>query len=489
MELMLDYKKEPGTNQRLQERNPKVINEDSVKFLRFAQEVLKGRDQAVIAFIHPHSYMDNLTFRGMRWNLLHNFAAIYTIDLHGNVMSRETFDISERDENVFDIQQGVCISFFIKRPNHEGPAQVFYSDVCGSRVRKYNYLNRTAFANVTWRQITPTAPYYFIKPKNFSNASSYDSGVKISELFPQGLGGIKTHDDATLVSDTAFTTGHDQLYDYRPFDTKHLDYDLDKVERPRYEVMRHFIGHENLGLVMNRQVVTDNWSHIQMVDHMIDNRLHYSRKGIPVLCPLYLYDDTGSRKPNINPELVQEFANRVDMQFADTSDHDHFSVVTVADYCYAVLHSDSYRIAYHDLLSIDFPRVPYPSGKEIFLQLAAKGAELRRLHTMQETVSNDLGIAFEGAGSAEITKVEYTNGKVRINRTQFFSGIREELWEFPFGGYRSLQKWFKDRKNHILSETEIAHVIKVFNILDRTSTIMSEIDELYAQHGITFRCD
>ena len=293
----------------------------------------------------------------------------------------------------------------------------------------------------------------------------------------------------TLVSDTAFTTGHDQLYDYRPFDTKHLDYDLDKVERPRYEVMRHFIGHKNLGLVMNRQVVTDNWSHIQMVDHMIDNRLHYSRKGIPVLCPLYLYDDTGSRKPNINPELVQEFANRVDMQFADTSDHDHFSVVTVADYCYAVLHSDSYRIAYHDLLSIDFPRVPYPSGKEIFLQLAAKGAELRRLHTMQETVSNDLGIAFEGAGSAEITKVEYTNGKVRINRTQFFSGIREELWEFPFGGYRSLQKWFKDRKNHILSETEIAHVIKVFNILDRTSTIMSEIDELYAQHGITFRCD
>ena len=489
MNLMLDYKKEPGSSQRLQERNPKVINEDSVKFLRFAQEILKKRDMSVPGCVHPHSYMDNLTFRGMRWNLLQNFAAIYVIDLHGNVMSRETFDIAERDENVFDIQQGVCISIFVKRPNHEGPAQVFYSDIYGSRTRKYEYLNRTAFADVAWRQITPTRPYYFMKPKNFSNASDYDGGVKISELFPLGLGGVKTHDDATLVSDIAFTTGHDQLYEYRPFDTKHIDYDLDKVERPRYDVMRHFIDHENIGIVMNRQVVTDNWSHIQIVSHMIDNRLHYSRKGIPVLCPLYLYDDTGSRKPNINGELVHQFESRVGMQFADVSDDSHFTVVTIADYCYAVLHSDSYRIAYRDLLSIDFPRVPYPESKTLFLQLAAKGESLRRFHTMQENVPNNLRIEFLGTGNSEITRTDYADGKIRINRTQYFTNIREELWDFPFGGYRSLQKWFKDRTHQILTKADIAHVIKVFNILDNTITIMSEIDDLFTQHGITFRCD
>ena len=108
---------------------------------------------------------------------------------------------------------------------------------------------------------------------------------------------------------------------------------------------------------------------------------------------------------------------------------------------------------------------------------------------MQEDVANSLGIEFLGDGNAEITKVDYVDGKIRINRTQYFSCIREELWDFPFGGYRSLQKWFKDRKNHILTATEIDHVIKVFNILDRTSAIMSEIDELYARHEITFRCD
>lgn len=240
---------------------------------------------------------------------------------------------------------------------------------------------------------------------------------------------------------------------------------------------------------MNRQVVTDNWSHIQMVDHMIDNRLHYSRKGIPVLCPLYLFDDAGFRRPNISMELVRQFENSVGMQFAETSDDAHFTVETVADYCYAVLHSESYRIAYHDLLSIDFPRVPYPVSKTLFLQLATKGEELRRLHTMQEDVSNYLGIEFLGDGNSEITKTDYVDGKIRINRTQFFTGIREELWDFPFGGYRSLQKWFKDRKHQILTEADVAHVIKVFNILDKTATIMSEIDELYAQHGVTFRHD
>ena len=106
-----------------------MVNDDYVKFIRFAQEVIKEQKQAIIAYIHPHSYMDNLTFRGMRWNLLKEFDEIYILDLHGNVMSRETFDIEGRDENVFDIQQGVCISFFIKnnKESNDELAKVFYS--------------------------------------------------------------------------------------------------------------------------------------------------------------------------------------------------------------------------------------------------------------------------------------------------------------------------------------------------------------------------
>lgn len=486
MSLMADYKKEPGSEQRLHERNPKVVNDDYVKFIRFAQEVLKTKEDAVIAYIHPHSYMDNLTFRGMRWNLLQNFSEIYTLDLHGNAMSREVLNLAERDENVFDIQQGVCITFLVKTSSSPKPGKVFYADICGSRASKYEFLTKKSFNDVRWAEILPSAPYYFFKPKNLSNARTYENGVKLSELFPLGLGGIKTHDDTNLVSDVPFDTGNDQLYDYRPFDTKHLDYDLSKVERARYDVMKHFIGHKNIGIVLNRQVVTDNWSHIQIVEHMIDNRLHYSRKGIPVLCPLYIFEG-GHKKPNVSMELIKQFENATGMEFKDEDPSPlSFSVVDLADYCYAVLHSPSYRVAYQVLLSIDFPRVPYPISRDAFIKLTKFGAQLRRLHTLNEPVENTLNIQFCGVGNSEVKTPVLTNGRLKINSTQYFSNITNELWDFCFGGYHGLQKWFKDRRNHLLTPSDIEHVIKVFNIFELTGNIMDEIDLLFEEYGITF---
>ena len=130
------------------------------------------------------------------------------------------------------------------------------------------------FNSMIWQKVTPMEPYYFFKPKNLDASASYEDGIQLSVLFPHFLGGIKTHDDKGLVSDTPFNTGFDQLYDYRPFDVKHINYDPTKVKRPRTEIMKNFVNHDNLGLVMDRQVVTDNWSHIQVVKHMIDNRLH-----------------------------------------------------------------------------------------------------------------------------------------------------------------------------------------------------------------------
>lgn len=491
LSLMEDYKKEPGTQERLQERNPKVVNDDYVKFIRFAQEVIKEQKQAIIAYIHPHSYMDNLTFRGMRWNLLKEFDEIYILDLHGNVMSRETFDIEGRDENVFDIQQGVCISFFIKnnKESNDELAKVFYSEAFGSRVHKYEFLLRSHFSSIEWHEVTPTSPYYFLNPKDFSNAAEYENGIMLSELFPVNIGGIKTHNDEALVSDNAFDTGYDQIYEYRPFDTKHIDYDLSKVERHRYDVMKHFVGHDNIGLVINRQVVTDNWSHVQMVEHMIDNRLHYSRKGIPLLCPLYLYDETGTRTSNVNSELIPNFEGAVSMKYVESKSDEstQFDVLDLADYCYAILFSNTYRAAYKEFLCIEFPRVTIPTSKEFFLEMICRGRELRELHTMHKSLENNLNIEFVGNGNNEITNVSYTNERIKINSTQSFINVREDLWDFCFGGYHGLQKWFKDRKHSCLNETDIKHVIAVLNIFDETQKLMVEIDDVFSRFEIDLR--
>lgn len=477
MQLMEDYKREPGTADRLRERNPKVINDDYVKFMRVAQDIVANEDNAIISFVVPHSFAENLTFRGMRWKLLHTFDYIYIFDLHGNVMSRESSGSEERDENIFDIQQGVCICFLIKEgKKRERNALVFYTDLLGSRERKYQFLSTVEFPDLIWKKVEPFEPYYFFKPKNLEGAVSYETGILLSKLFPIFLGGIKTHHDGELISKTPFNTGFDQLYDYRPFDIRHINYDRSKVERDRYDIMKHIIGHDNLGLVFDRQAVTDNWSHIQVVKHMIDNRLHYSHKGIPVICPMYLYDENGKATPNIDHKEFQKLCITLNGETPE--------ILEVFDYCYGVLYSSTYRAKYSELLSIDFPRVPIPADSNMFHEVTEIGRHLRKIHLLELPIENQLFIEFCGTGDNVVSHFHYNNERVYINRTQYFSNVREDIWDFCFAGYHGMQKWFKDRSGELLSPADVQHIIDVFNVFDLTETDMTKVDSILGEYEI-----
>lgn len=487
MSLMDDYKKEPGQNIRLQERNPKVINDDYVKFIRLAQKIIESEDKAVIAYVVPHSFTDNLTFRGMRWNLLHGFDYIYIFDLHGNVMSRESTGIAEHDENIFDIQQGVCICFFLKKCNSKDKkAEIYYADMFGTREEKYRFLSSTNVSSIKWTPVIPVEPYYFFKPKDLSQSKIYDCGIRLADLFPNYLGGVKTHSDSTLVSKNAFDTGYDQMYDYRPFDIQHINYDLSKVARNRYDIMKHFIGHENYGLVMDRQVVTDNWSHIQIVRNMVDNRVHYSRKGIPVECPMFLYDNSGFAVPNIDEQQLGLFGISLSEHFSAklTDAADCYDMLDIFDYCYGILSSNSYRLKYKQLLSIDFPRVPVPINSEFFKRVIEIGTKLRTLHLLECPIDNTLDIKFIGTGDYVISGLNYENDCIYINSDQYFTNVREDLWDFCFAGYHGLQKWFKDRRQQKLDKKDIQHVIDVFNVFDKSQALMNQVDELLYEFDI-----
>lgn len=486
MALMEDYKKEPGSTERLREKNPKLINDDYVKFIRLAEYIVKNQDNAIIAYIIPFSYASNLTFRGMRWNLLKQFSEIYILDMHGNVMGRDAADSIERDENILDIQLGVCVSFFVKKKDeNSGFAKVFYSDFRGSRERKYRFLLNAKFEDIQWTTVNPVEPYYFFKPVDLSHADEYNTGISLADLFPAYLGGVKTHDDANLISFTPFDTGYDYLYDYRPFDIRHINYDRRKVSRDRYDIMRHMIEHENYGLVMDRQVVTDNWSHIQIVKHMIDNRLHYSNRGIPVLCPMFLYDDNIA-KPNVNSELVNIISEKTELSFSEVlvENETKFDMMDLFDYSYGILNSKLYIEKYKDLLKIEFPKVPIPNGNEMFLRIISYGRQLRKLHLLEEDIGNPLDIKFDGNGDGIISSRKLKPEGLFINRTQLFTNVTEAMWDFCYGGYHGLQKWFKDRNGMKLSENDIQHVIRVLNIFDRTISIREDIDACLDEYGI-----
>ena len=106
--LIDDYKTEGGTG-KLQERMYKWLQDDYVKFIRLGEHYIAKNGEGVLAYITNHGYLDNPTFRGMRWHLLQTFDEIYILDLHGNAKKKEISPDGSADKNVFDIQQGVCI--------------------------------------------------------------------------------------------------------------------------------------------------------------------------------------------------------------------------------------------------------------------------------------------------------------------------------------------------------------------------------------------
>ncbi len=120
----------------------------------------------------------------------------------------------------------------------------------------------------------------------------------------------------------------------------------------------------------------------------------------------------------------------------------------------------------------------------MFHNVAEIGAHLRKLHLMEIPIGNKLGIELLGDGDNVVSGYRFANGKAYINRTQYFSNVREDIWDFCFAGYHGLQKWLKDRRQRILSPRDIEHVINVFNVFDQTEIDMASLDTILEQYGV-----
>ncbi|MEA3451147.1 MAG: N-6 DNA methylase, partial [Bacteroidota bacterium] len=201
MRLMDDYKKEPGGKEKLKERNPKWINDDYVKFLRYGQHYIEKNGSGVLAFINPHGFLDNPTFRGMRWNLLKTYDKIYTIDLHGNSKKKEVCPDGSPDHNVFDIQQGVSINIFVKtgkkKANELG--KVLHYDLYGKRDFKYDFLKENSIKSIDFNELPNVAPMYFMVQKDFEAQASYDKGFQVKDLFTINNVGVVTSRDSFVI--------------------------------------------------------------------------------------------------------------------------------------------------------------------------------------------------------------------------------------------------------------------------------------------------
>jgi predicted helicase len=532
MKLMEDYKKEPGGKEKLKERNPKAINDDYVKFLRYGQHYIEKNGSGVLAFINPHGFLDNVTYRGMRWNLLKTYDTIYTIDLHGNNKKKEKSPDGSADVNVFDIEQGVSINVFVKtgkkKPNELG--QVFHYDLYGKREFKYDFLSDNSLKTIPYKKLPNVAPNYFFVSKNFEEQKNYDKGFDINILFKVSTSGVKTHSDYTLVSFNKFDS-HNHLYDYRPFDTRNIEYDLKKVQRHRFSVMKHMIK-ENIAIMTCRQLSTFDFQHILVSKNLIDMcTVSLQTKETTYAFPLYLYPETNGQQqslsgfetltglneptngqqqsrtglnkpteilkriPNLNAEIISQIAKQLGMTFvAEKSPSsigvgEDFAPIDILDYIYAVLHSPTYREKYKEFLKIDFPKIPFPKDTKTFWKLVELGSQIREIHLLESATVEEFITEFNIDGDCVVTKPRFETSPIRvqnpdkvgmvwINETQYFENVPEVAWNFYIGGYQPAQKWLKDRKDRKLEFDDIAHYQKIIVALTETDRLMKAIDTI-----------
>ena len=499
MNLMEDYKKEPGGKEKLKEKNSKAINADEYKFIRYGQYFIDKNGSGILAFINPHTFLETPIFRGMRWNLLNTFDKIFTLDLHGNTTKKEASPDGSVDTNVFDIMQGVSINIFVKtgkkKANELG--KVFHFDLFGRRELKYDFLIDKTIKSVGYKEIKVNPPNYYFIPKNFDNEKDYSEGFELIKLMLLKTGGIKTHDDINFVSYTKvqleknltelnqqFDNSKVCKYSYRPFDNGFIYYDTKLLGRAREKTMCH-LKYENIGLILVAQPQVANLHYFDCVyitNCYTDTNMF--RRGGPSTFPLYRYavtiDLSTARTPNLNKEIVKQIAEKLDLIFTNEKENTEntFAPIDILDYIYAVLHSPTYREKYKEFLKIDFPRVPYPKDKNTFWQLVKLGGDIRQIHLLESPTVEKYITQYPIDGDNVVGKTKYQDGKVFINDTQYFDNVPQIAWDFYIGGYQPAQKWLKDRKERKLEFDDILHYQKIIVALAETDRIMHEITNI-----------
>jgi len=518
-----EYYKVDGKD--LDEKNPKWLQDDYVKFIRFAQWKIDQAGRGVLGFITNHSYLDNPTFRGMRQSLMNSFDHIYVLDLHGNAKKKEKCPDGSKDENVFDIRQGVAVILAVKKPGLK--KKILHSDLWGLRQTKYEWLQNNDLKSSKWKRLAPKSEFYFLVPRDEKLLASYRNHLKITEIFPVNSVGVVTsrdkfvisHDKEELrkrvrmfrdqnLSDSIIKRAFDlrekstwkinearkklrseenwekQIKPilYRPFDLQWIFYHDAVVERTRKDVMRHMMQ-ENLGLVGMRQYAYDvpSYNYAFVTEQITESRIFISNKGIANIFPLYLYPevdlynggDKYKREVNIHPNVLTALKNAYGKEP---------QAERVLYYVYAVLYSELYREKYAEFLKTDFPRIPFCADRTLFLQIAKLGGKLVDLHLMKSTSLKRPVAKFEGKGDNLVDKVSYDqkNKTVFVNPNQYFRPISQDLWQYQIGGYQVMAKWLKGRTGRRLSLEEMKHYCRIATAVKHTIAIQKKIDGIYS---------
>ena len=457
------------------------LSDDYIKFIRFAQHHLESKNQGVLSFITPNSFLSNPSFRAMRWNLLQDFSVMKILDLQGNHYQSE----KETDENIFNIQQGIAISLFGKLIGKSKRSSDIYSySYSGSKESKLRLLGD--HTQINWTLHRANTPYFSFLPLQIS--SDYQKGFSLQTLFLQYSTGLQTGNEAQLTASSSEelqarfslpTQNNIIPYLHKPFQIRYLLYlpksqhslfpriSFPKSYRIRERTSQYMLRKQNIALHFARSNKSRTIDHF-FVSHYCSDLKAVEKTTGSVFAPLYILRDD-QIQPNLNVTILQKITTILERKI---------SPLTLLDYIYGTLYNPKYRQKYQKELSIDYPRIPYPKDKLSFQNIQQIGTELRLFHTMEHPNIAKVQVLFPISGSNQIEKIQYKKNKLFINSTQYFDSISPELINFQIGGYPIALKWLKAQKNQSLSSSQIKYFGSILFIIRETIRLMERLDQM-----------
>lgn len=507
------------------------LNDDYVKFFRFAEQIINKNSEGILAYVSNNGYLDNQTFRGMRGSLLRTFDKIWIVNLHGSANKKETAPDGGKDENIFDIMQGVSLFIGVKKTNSTNWAKVYYTDVWGTREHKLDALEKGGlhFEELT---IDPKMAYFI--PFGSDDKKAYDKGISITELFPTNVTGIVSGRDEVAIAPTKdelvrrmdivkhatddkditdlwsrFSRGQsaqkiksDVLsggiitpISFRPFDSRWTYYSGNScgwVLWPREKsTMGHLLAEptspigQNIGLVFCK--TSRRFFSPFVSKNIIAHRLFSAMCEITYIAPLYLRSEGGLVGETWTANFNEDAYNKLTQHLPDDP-----SPIEVFDYIYGVLHDPVYSEMYEQYLCRDFPRVPIINDKsmkdeagaffvseELFHKYVEIGSKLRKLHLMETKMSAELVLNPNTSDDMVIGAVKYKKGILYLNPSKQISGISQEVWDYQIGGHQVLDKWFKEHKGEALTINTFTHIENVVGLLEETIKLREQLRELH----------
>ncbi|EOB3230608.1 type ISP restriction/modification enzyme [Campylobacter upsaliensis] len=533
LELLKTYKE--GLN----EINIQPLDDDYIKFMRFAQWKLLEQGQknifeansGLMGFITNNSFLDGRIHRKMRESLFTSFDEIYILNLHGSDKD------AKNDENVFDIKIGVCISLFIKYKNEPSKgATIFYASTAQKgifkRAEKFALLDdisQRGLNSIKWEELSPNEPYFWFVPKNFENEEyedfwalagdkalakskavflNFNSGVETGKdniaiqpsksAMEQVLSDFETLSkeailkkyklkdlDENIISKTLAEYKHKDTparitpIAYRPFDTQYTLYSRKQgfLRRTMYGVMQHFLRGENLGLCFPKICLNFIFDYSMVINTIVDRTFGGSKTGSETcIAPLYSYDIDG-KIPNFTPEFLAYKAKHKILK--DKNEEQ------ILAFIYANLYNPKYRSKYLEYLKIGFPKVSFEVSQKEFERFEKLGSELIKLHLMQEIPQDEIDFIFLKESKKPNFKIakcqekeRFVENKIILNEDLAISPIGAEIWNYTIGGYQVLKQWLKYRKDYVCTKEELEHLLKICKILKKTIEIQGKLSEI-----------